>query len=79
MLEFIQSDHVLAGVFILAAFAILLLVGFHGLCWPKAPRPTARQADPHYVQLFPNTPHLTRGPRRAQCSWVTMRKRGHEA
>lgn len=52
MLEFFQALHVLADVFILAALAILLIFGFRGLCWPKEPRPNARQADPRYAQLI---------------------------
>jgi hypothetical protein len=56
MLELIQSVHVLAGVFILAALAILLIFGFRGLCWPKAPRPNDCQADPHYAPLLRKTP-----------------------
>jgi hypothetical protein len=77
--EFLESDHVFAGVFILATLAILLMFDFRGLCWPKAPRPTARHADPHDAPVLPNTPHHTRGPRRAQGSWATMRKRSHAA
>jgi hypothetical protein len=55
MLEFFQSVHVFVVVFILAALAILLIFDFRGLCWPKAPRPNARQADPHYAQLLRKT------------------------
>jgi hypothetical protein len=56
MLEFLQSVYVLADVFILAVLAILLIFGFRGLCWPKAPRPNARPADPRYAQLLRKMP-----------------------
>jgi len=56
MLEIIQSVHVLAGVFILAALAIFLVFGFRGLCWPKALWPNDRHAYPHYAQLLRKTP-----------------------
>jgi len=56
MPEIIQSVHVLAGVFILSALAILLGFGFRGFCWPKALRPNDRQAYPHYAQLLRKTP-----------------------
>ena len=56
MLEFLQSVHVLADVFILAVLAIILIFGFRGLCWPKVPRPNARQADSHYAHLLRKTP-----------------------
>ncbi len=52
MLEFLQSDHILADAFILTVLAILLIFGFRGLCWPKEPRPHARPADPRYAQLL---------------------------
>jgi hypothetical protein len=55
MLEIIQSVHVLAGVFVLTALAILLAFGFRGLCWPKALRPNDRQAYPQYAQLLRKT------------------------
>ena len=35
MFEFVQSNHVLVSVFIPAAFVILLMVGFLGLCCPR--------------------------------------------
>jgi hypothetical protein len=57
MLEFFQSIHVLAAVSILAALAILLIFGFRGLCWPKAPRPNNYHADPRHTQLLRKTPH----------------------
>jgi hypothetical protein len=56
MLELTQSIHVLAGVFILAALAILLVFGIRGLRWPKAPRPNDRRADPHYAHLLRKMP-----------------------
>ncbi|HEV8243750.1 MAG TPA: hypothetical protein VGQ07_07130 [Nitrospirales bacterium] len=56
MLEIIQSVHVLAGVFVLTALAILLVFGFRGLCWPKALRSNDRQAYPHYAQLLRKMP-----------------------
>jgi hypothetical protein len=34
----------------------LLVFGFGGLRWPKAPRPNDRQADSHYAQLPRKTP-----------------------
>lgn len=52
MLEFFQTIPILADIFILATMAILLIFGFHGLCWPKDPRPYARPADPRYAQLL---------------------------
>lgn len=52
MLEFLQSVPVSADVFLFAALAILLIFGFRGLCWPKAPRPNAHPADPRYAHLL---------------------------
>ncbi len=57
MLEILQAIHVLAGVFILTALALLLIFGFLGLCRPKAPRPTDRRPDPGYAQLLRKIPH----------------------
>ena len=56
MLELTQSIHVLAGAFILAALAILLVFGIRGLRWPKAPRSNDRRADPHYAHLLRKMP-----------------------
>ncbi len=56
MLEILQFAHVLAGVFILAALAILLIFGIRGLRWPKAPWPNDRRADPYYAHLLRKVP-----------------------
>lgn len=52
MLEFIQSVHVLTGVFLLAAFTILLIFGIRGLRWATTTPPNDRQAVPRYAYLL---------------------------
>jgi hypothetical protein len=52
MLELFQSVPVSADVFLLAALAILLIIGFRGLCWPKTPRPNAHPTDRRYAHLL---------------------------